>query len=257
MISGTKEKNIKNAVCAEYAPTLWALSFREKYSILRKRSDTPTLLSKLFNVAYKYYNTQNKEMQLTCKTKCTIIYKQEPRFKKPQRGKTNMTKMPSDLSVSELKKSWDSETSPARFAGCDDTMDLIFVARRKGNKVHLVRKARTVSDPFSTVFRGRLRQTKNGSEIVGIFTKRIIDYVFCILLVALLLYVQTTVIQKGNDPYTVNILLVSSVVGSLLALYPFRKTKRRYTDFMTDVTKKEVKLFLSRREKKELDSMGD
>ncbi len=165
-----------------------------------------------------------------------------------------MTRLPSDFSLPQLRESWDRETAEARFAGADDTMDLIFVAKRKGDRVRLVRKARAMNDPFSAVFRGRLKETEKGSEIVGFFTKRVVDYLFCILLVAGLLFVQTTVINRGENPYTINVLLVSSIVFSLIALYCFRPTKRRYTDFLCSITKKEAKLFLSRKEKKELDS---
>ena len=55
----------------------------------------------------------------------------------------------SRYSKDELISRWDEFTSPARFAGTDDVMDLIFVSKRKGNKVRLVKRARTKRDPFA------------------------------------------------------------------------------------------------------------
>ena len=44
-----------------------------------------------------------------------------------------MVKFTSEYSQNTLIEKWDEYTSPARFAGSDDTMDLIFVSKRKGN----------------------------------------------------------------------------------------------------------------------------
>ena len=46
----------------------------------------------------------------------------------------------SRFSPSELAERWDDRTSPARFAGNDDVMDDIYIARRKDNRVFLIRK---------------------------------------------------------------------------------------------------------------------
>ena len=110
-----------------------------------------------------------------------------------------MVKFPCDYSVEELSQRWDDYTSPARFAGSDDTMDLIFVAKRNGNKVQLVRKARTVREPFTCVFRGKIKKTDKGSEISGVFTKSFFDYVLVGLLMAFMLYLRTIVIERGRE----------------------------------------------------------
>ncbi len=77
-----------------------------------------------------------------------------------------------------LESRWDEMTSPARFAGCDDTMDLIFVAKRSGGRVRLVRKARIAHEPFCCVFRGKISGSGSGSVIKGVFTKSVADYIF-------------------------------------------------------------------------------
>ena len=82
-----------------------------------------------------------------------------------------------------LESRWDEMTSPARFAGCDDTMDLIFVAKRSGGRVRLVRKARIAHEPFCCVFRGKISGSGSGSVIKGVFTKSVADY-FIVLLIS-------------------------------------------------------------------------
>ena len=86
-----------------------------------------------------------------------------------------MIKFQSDKSVNELIEQWDEHTSISRFAGSDETMDLIYVSKRKGNKVRLVRKAPLAHEPFSPVFRGVIRESEQGSEIAGYFTKSLFD----------------------------------------------------------------------------------
>ena len=86
-----------------------------------------------------------------------------------------MINFQSGYSATELISRWDEYTSISRFAGSDETMDLVYISKRRGNRVKLVRKAQLSREPFSTVFRGRIKNSKNGSEIVGCFTKSLLD----------------------------------------------------------------------------------
>ncbi len=159
-----------------------------------------------------------------------------------------MVHFPSDLSYDELVAQWDEHTSPARFAGNDDSMDLIFVSKRKGNKVKLVRRARTAREPFSTVFRGKIVETEKGSEVVGYFTKALSDYAFAAGLIALLFYIRSIIIERAEALNTINIFLVIAIAGCSLLLMNLRPAKRRYADFIYRITGVDTGLFLSRRE---------
>ncbi len=159
----------------------------------------------------------------------------------------------SNYSVEKLIESWDDFTSPARFAGNDDTMDLIFISKRRGNRVKLIRRARFSREPFSTVFRGRIRKTKNGSEIVGVFTKTIFDYVFSAAVLALLFYIRTIIIERSGALNTINVLLAASIMIFALLLFNTRGSKRRYADFISRITNVPTNLFLSKREQKEIE----
>lgn len=162
-----------------------------------------------------------------------------------------MIKFPSDLSPEELAEKWDEYTSPARFAGSDDTMDLIYMSRRNGYKVNLVRKARSAREPFSCIFRGRIKKSEKGSELVGFFAKSIVDYVVVAGLLALVFYIRSLIITRGENPGAINIILMVALVGSALLLYNTRAAKRRYSEFIFRITGKEIPIFLTRNEKKE------
>ena len=97
-----------------------------------------------------------------------------------------------------LESRWDEMTSPARFAGCDDTMDLIFVAKRSGGRVRLVRKARIAHEPFCCVFRGKISGSGSGSVIKGVFTKSVADYFIVLLITALLCYIRQEMFLRGS-----------------------------------------------------------
>ena len=161
-----------------------------------------------------------------------------------------MVNFQSDYSATELISRWDEHTSISRFAGSDETMDLVYISKRRGNRVKLIRKAQLSREPFSTVFRGKIRKNKNGSEIVGCFTKSIIDYVIVSILLAALFYMRSVVLLRGNDPITINNLLAIIIVASIVLLYNFRSGKRKYAEFICRITGKENKLFLSKRESK-------
>lgn len=162
-----------------------------------------------------------------------------------------MVNFPSDYSSEELVERWDEFTSPSRFAGNDETMDLVFVAKRKGNKVKLVRKARSAHEPFSCVFRGEIKASEKGSRIVGVFTKSWLDYAAVGAVLTLLLYIRHLVLESGDGINTINALLVIAIVGSLIMLMNYRRTKRRYADFLVRITGKDTALFRSRNERKE------
>jgi hypothetical protein len=164
---------------------------------------------------------------------------------------------PSDFSVEKLIENWDEYTSPARFAGSDDTMDLIFVSKRNKNKVKLVRRARFAREPFSTVFRGKIKKTKSGSEIVGVFTKTILDYVISAAVLALLFYIRAIIIERGGHLNTINVLLAVSIIAFLLLLMNTRGSKRHYSDFICRITGIDVNYFLSKKEQSEIEEENE
>lgn len=159
-----------------------------------------------------------------------------------------MVKFPSEFSGKELTERWDEFTSPARFAGSDDRMDLIFVSKRDNNKVRLVRRARHAFEPFSTVFRGKIVSNEQGSEIVGSFTKSFFDYSVIALILALLLYIRAIIIERGESLATINSLLIIGIIGGLILLYNRRSEKRKYAEFIFRITGNEIPIFLSKKE---------
>ena len=161
-----------------------------------------------------------------------------------------MTTLHSDYGKEELTSRWDDYTSAARFAGSDDTLDLIFVATRRGDKVKLVRKSRSMHEPYAAVFRGRICSAGNGSAIKGVFTKSVFDYLFTAVLIALAFAVRGYAESRGASLYASNVILAAVILGSIVLLYNYRGTKRKYTEFMCRITGKETDVFRSRRETK-------
>ena len=159
-----------------------------------------------------------------------------------------MVRFESSYSPDELTERWDEYTSISRFAGCDDTMDLIFVSKRKGNRVRLVRKAQVAREPFSPVFRGKIQKTEKGSAVVGFFTKSVADYVAVGIVDVILLYIRSFVVERGDDLNTINSLIAIALAASLLLLLNYKPSKRRYADFISRITGKENNLYLSKSE---------
>lgn len=155
-----------------------------------------------------------------------------------------MVNYSSDYSVEELIERWDEYTSPARFAGSDDMMDLIFVSKRNGDNVRLVRRSRSSRDPFACVFRGRIKAKRQGSQISGIFTKAIFDYAVVAAVWALLFYIRSFIIERGDALKTINVLLVCALVIGVALLYNTRRARLRYSEFISRIVGKENTLFL-------------
>lgn len=162
-----------------------------------------------------------------------------------------MIKFHSKHSADELISRWDEYTSPSRFAGNDDTMDLIFVSKRKNNKVRLIRRSKANREPFACVFRGTIVSDEYGSVIKGIFTKTIFDYIVVGLIIAAIFYIRSLVEARGEPLNTMNALLVIAIVGGIALLYNLRITKKRYAEFISRISDTENRFFLSKKEQKE------
>lgn len=150
-----------------------------------------------------------------------------------------MLSLESKHSVSALSSRWDERTSPARFAGNDDVLDMIYFAKRKGNKVFLVRKGSRSLDLFATVFRGQILPHGEGSVLQGSFSKRLSAY----LLLAVLLVLDGAFAAKA---YSIGVLDWAGAMGCLLvaallilAAIPLPGAKKRYTAFMREITDEE------------------
>ncbi len=130
-------------------------------------------------------------------------------------------------------------------------MDLIFVSKRNGNKVRLVRRSRSKRDPFSCVFRGNIVSNGQGSEIKGMFTKSWFDYIAVALIVCMFFYIRYLVLERGESPVTVNVLLACSIIGGGLLLYNTRSAKRRFAEFISRITETPNDKFFTKKEMKE------
>lgn len=147
-----------------------------------------------------------------------------------------MPVLKSKWTTEQLMQRWDEKTSPARFAGSDALMDSIFIASRKKERIFLIRKASGALDPFATVFRGRIVPCGEGSAIKGYFTKRLFDYVLLLLLAALDGFVYNRALESGNAGNSLTGFCIAFAVLLLLAAVPLRGSRRRYREFLEEIT---------------------
>lgn len=98
-----------------------------------------------------------------------------------------MVELESDYSKEELISRRDEYTSAARFAGSDETLDLIFVSKRNGDRIKFIRKSNSVHEPYAAVFHGKISGEGGRSCIKDIFTKSVLDYIFTALITLWLL----------------------------------------------------------------------
>ena len=144
--------------------------------------------------------------------------------------------MESRYSPEQLLARWDERTSPARFAGNDDVMDVIFMASRKKNRVFLIRKARRTLDPFTTVFRGKIIPYGDGSALQGNFSKRLFDYLLLLGLLALDVFVYQRASSAGmlTTGFSVGCVVFACVL--LLLAVPFPRTTKHYRVLLKEIT---------------------
>lgn len=136
----------------------------------------------------------------------------------------------------ELIKRWDDITSPARFAGANETLDWVYNASRTKDKVKLVKKPRAAYDPFATVFRGKIEEAKNGSQIRGVFTKGVFDYIITFFVAVVYFGVCAAYMSRVTDQ-TIPLLLISvGVIIILFALIPFPGKRKKYGALIRKVT---------------------
>lgn len=147
-----------------------------------------------------------------------------------------MTVLKSSYSPKELIARWDDRLNPARFAGNDDLLDLVFCGERKGNKIKLMRRSGVSREPLSSIFRGKIVGTSQGSEIRGFFTKSVVEYIVVGLLIAFVLIIYREVKQRYTTISWMNLLLLAVLIFALLSLLWTRKsTKEKYIDFLKDI----------------------
>ena len=150
-----------------------------------------------------------------------------------------MLSLTSSHSAKKMISRWDERTSPARFAGNDDVLDTVYRAKRKDNRVYLIRQGYSSLDPFTTVFRGKITENGEGSVLEGWFTKRVFDYV--LLAILLILDVAFAVRSYSMGSLTNMGMLGCGIFAAILVLLavPMPSAKRRYTEFLRDITRDE------------------
>lgn len=139
-------------------------------------------------------------------------------------------------SKDELIQRWDDITSPARFAGANETLDWVYNSFRKGDNVKLVKKPRAAYDPYATVFRGRIEETKNGSQIRGVFTKGLFDYIITLFIAVIYFGVCAAYLSRASDRTVPLILISVGVILILFALIPFPGKRKKYGALIRQVT---------------------
>jgi hypothetical protein len=147
-----------------------------------------------------------------------------------------LTILNSSYSSEELIARWDDRLNPARFAGNDDVLDLVFYGKRKGNKVKLMRRSGVSREPLSAIFRGRIVGTAQGSELRGFFTKSVIEYIIISVLLAFVYFIYREVKHRFTDISWINIILAAVFILAILSLLRTGKsTKAKYIDFLKDI----------------------
>ena len=151
-----------------------------------------------------------------------------------------MLTLESRYSPEQLLARWDERTSPARFAGNDDVLDLIYVASRKDNRVFLIRKARRTLDPFATVFRGKIVSCGNGSALQGSFSKRFFDYFVLLAMLAIVVFVyhRASISGLATTSFSVGCVLFACLI--LLLAIPLPHAKKKYLSFLKEITDNDI-----------------
>lgn len=136
----------------------------------------------------------------------------------------------------ELTARWDDITSPARFAGANETLDWVYNASRNGDNVKLVKKPRASYDPYATVFRGKIERTKDGSQIRGVFTKGLFDYMITLFIAVVYFGVCAAFLSRAADKTVPLILISVGVLIILFALIPLPGKRKKYGALIRKVT---------------------
>lgn len=147
-----------------------------------------------------------------------------------------MIVLKSNRSPEELIARWDDRLNPARFAGHDDVLDLVFCGKRKGNKIMLMRRTGVSREPLSSIFRGKIVGTAEGSEIRGFFTKSVTEYVCIGVILALALTIFLEVKKRYTEISWMSVaFLILFLIAILSLLRTGKRTKEKYIDILKDI----------------------
>ena len=141
----------------------------------------------------------------------------------------------SNYSEKELAERWDSRLNPARFAGNDDVMDLVFYGVRKGNRIKLMRRSGIGRVQFSAVFRGVIASDGKGSYIKGFFSKSIADYIFTSLGLGFVFFIYETVKRREDVMGNINIIILIALAAAFFLLYIRKGIKKQYIDLLREI----------------------
>ena len=147
-----------------------------------------------------------------------------------------IVKFRSAYNKERLTISWDQYTNEARFAGGDDFLDLVFIAKRKGNKISLIKKSKIGASPFTTRFNGVIKDDYGTGVIEGKFSKGLADYIAALLFVLFYSYIVYSLYQREQ---LISVLLFA--LGGLimfLLLKCSKKSKQIYIDFINRTVEK-------------------
>lgn len=150
----------------------------------------------------------------------------------------------SKLTHAELCAYWDERTSAARYAGNDGELDNVFVAKRNGDRIRLVRKARNLIDPFATVFWGRLQplpevRSENGckSVLTGFFGKSVLDYVVLAILTGIDGFIFFRALLDGTLNTTVIAGCAAFLIVFVLLAVPTKSARDKYTELLDEIAR--------------------
>ncbi|MBO4868974.1 MAG: hypothetical protein J5585_04615 [Clostridia bacterium] len=144
-------------------------------------------------------------------------------------------KYESSYGKEELIRRWDEITSPARFAGANEQLDWVYNASRNGDSVRLVKKPRASYDPYATVFRGKIEETKTGSRIRGVFTKGAADYVITAFIAAVYFGVCVAYVGRAADKTVPYLLISVGIAVFIFLLTPLPGKRRKYGELIREV----------------------
>lgn len=133
----------------------------------------------------------------------------------------------SRLSRSDFFKSWDSVTAYGNFAGGDEVLDSVFIAKRKGGLVYLIEKPKSAHDIFAATFYGFISGTAEGSVLHGFFGISVLDFIITAIAYVVYGFVIASVYNRGQAG-SARVMIVMGLAVLALIFVTLPKTRRRY-----------------------------
>ncbi|MEG1743151.1 MAG: hypothetical protein RR246_03190 [Clostridia bacterium] len=133
----------------------------------------------------------------------------------------------SELPTFELIENWDEITSYKNFAGGDEILDEVYIARRRKKYIYLISKPKSAHNLFGAAFHGFIKNDGSGSKIVGFFGLSWFDYFVAAALLFVYGFVTVAIFQRDQFANGMTVLIIGCVIF-FFVFFTFPKTKKKY-----------------------------